>query len=95
MATIQTVDAALARYYKWLNKEYDHLFQTYCDDNSIDEDMIATELNTEPLESLLVDFDEDFPFQHPLENEEEGKVFIHNLIKKIWQYPALIASIES
>eukprot|EP01084_Bolivina_argentea_P058377 106623_1 len=63
MATeIEKIDTVLERYYKTLKKEYDHLFLNYCDENGLDEEALNDEFEQNPDDSILIDFDEDFPF---------------------------------
>ena len=84
--TIQDIDKALQRYYKALGHEYDSIFKDFCDDNEIDLD---EEFKTGAQESLLVDFDEDFPFppnQTP-KQEEARKEWIFDLLRKIRKDP--------
>eukprot|EP01084_Bolivina_argentea_P270384 459746_1 len=51
---------ALGRYYASNNKPYDRLFSTYCDENDIDDNTLAEELE-KGFESRIVHFDEEFP----------------------------------
>eukprot|EP01084_Bolivina_argentea_P078947 143275_1 len=65
---IEKIDAALGRYYKSLHKKYDHLFLNYCDDNGLDDEALDEEFEQNPDDSMLVDFDEDFPFKNQPQN---------------------------
>eukprot|EP01084_Bolivina_argentea_P173224 300033_1 len=75
---------ALSRYYKSLGKPYDKLFSTYCEDNGLDEETIEEELKQQPEDCLLVDFDENCPF----EKEPKDKVqAIFDIIRKCKNNP--------
>ncbi len=62
MANIEQIDAAIGKYYVSLNREYKNEFATYCDENCIDHETLISEMNEEPDDSMLVEFDDDFPF---------------------------------
>ena len=85
MATISEVDAAIGRYYQSLNVPYNSLFATYCDDNGIDEETVADEIILDPNESILVDFDDEFPFPQAI--KDKSTEFIHNIIKQVYHQP--------
>ena len=88
MTTIKEVDAALSRYYTALNQPYDNQFETYCDDNGVEVYILSEELGTDgevlPDESLLVDFDDNFPFHSTPSNTTKQ---IHSILKYCYQYP--------
>eukprot|EP01083_Nonionella_stella_P296020 1005766_1 len=83
---IEKIDEGLKKYYKSLGKEYDKLFSNYCDDNGFDEDALEEELQVDPSDCLLVDFDDNFPFK----KQPTDKVrFIFDLILKIKNNPGI------
>eukprot|EP01084_Bolivina_argentea_P263601 446220_1 len=70
----------LRSYYKMFNKSYDNLFREYCDENGLEDDTLQEELQQSPLDCLLVDFDDDFPFKKPPINYEEKLDMIHAIL---------------
>eukprot|EP01084_Bolivina_argentea_P213358 362376_1 len=76
MATIiDKLDNALQMYYKQLNKEYMNdgvgKFKAFCDENGFEEDDINTEMAMENAEDcVLVDFDEEFPLDIPIDDDD-------------------------
>ena len=93
---IEEIDVALKRYYTVLNKadayiseDGSGLFKFYCEDNGVDE--IDEEFEQGAQDSLLTDFDEEFPFppdQAP-EEEEAQKEWIFNLLRQIRSDPTM------
>eukprot|EP01083_Nonionella_stella_P129184 391804_1 len=74
---------AIGRYYKSIDKEYNYQFMTYCEENGMeDEDDMRDEMENSPEDCMLIEFDEDFPF----ENEDRAE-FIHKLIKMCMENP--------
>eukprot|EP01084_Bolivina_argentea_P075345 136589_1 len=59
--TIEQFDDALARYYNLMGSEYANQFSEYCEENGFDD--LAEEMGVDPLDCMLVDFDEDVPFK--------------------------------
>eukprot|EP01084_Bolivina_argentea_P011002 20551_1 len=76
---IDGICEALSRYYKSLGKPYDKLFSTYCEDNGLDEETIEEELKQQPEDCLLVDFDDDFPFEK--EPKDRARAIFDMIIK--------------
>eukprot|EP01084_Bolivina_argentea_P280939 480551_1 len=72
MPKIGDICNALEKYYKTLDKPYDKLFSNYCDVNGLDDDAVAEELEQNPTDCLLVDFDEDFPFKEEHADREQA-----------------------
>eukprot|EP01084_Bolivina_argentea_P319326 553874_1 len=87
--SIEQIDKQLKGYYQSLNKPYDELFSNYCDDYGIDDESLAMELEEDAEDSILVDFDDDFPFAKPPKNETDRRQKIFDLIKKCYSNPDL------
>eukprot|EP01084_Bolivina_argentea_P263920 446886_1 len=89
MSTLcETTCAAIGRYYESLGKPYDALFSKFCEDNGLDDDEdLRTEMDEEPSDNQLVDFDKNFPFKKPPANDEERLKFIYDLIKRCMADP--------
>eukprot|EP01084_Bolivina_argentea_P137293 241791_1 len=90
MAKVGKIDTALNRYYKNLKKPYDKIFLNFCIDNGLadDDDLLMEEIeNQDAQESLLADFDDNFPFPTPQNHEFEKRQFMHDLIKKCYDNP--------
>eukprot|EP01083_Nonionella_stella_P168008 566068_1 len=80
LSIIERTCAAIGRYYGSLGKPYDDLFSTFCNENGIDdEDAFHEEMENEPNDCILVDFDDNFPFKKPPKDKAEFK---YNLIKR-------------
>ena len=93
--TIEQVNEAVGQYYKALGKEQQYnqhdtgLFEHYCDENGIDEETLKDDLNGNPGDSMLVDFDNDFPIppnEQP-ENDEKRQLYIFNVLKQCYKDP--------
>ena len=85
MATIEQMKNALSRYYAALNQPYDNIFTKYCDENGIDANfgMLKDEIyelfndeNGESPESLLIEFNENFPFLKTPSNKMQFMCYI-------------------
>ena len=90
------LDAAMNAYYKSVGRDdyyIDHQnssigkLSKYCKANGIDIDDIADELKYDPLDSLLVDFDDKFPFHssHLIQTQNEQTMIKYNIIKHCYQ----------
>eukprot|EP01083_Nonionella_stella_P079975 219538_1 len=90
MSTLcETTCAAIGRYYESLGKPYDALFSKFCEDNGLDDDEdLRTEMDEEPSDNQLVDFDKNFPFKttKPANKAAQDKT-IHELIQKCMDNP--------
>ena len=86
-STISEVDAAMGRYYKSLNKKYNAIFATYCDDNGVDEETLQDEMLRDENEMLLIDFDDDFPFPETCKNKNDK--FIASIILACYNDPKI------
>eukprot|EP01083_Nonionella_stella_P165145 548708_1 len=76
---------AIGRYYKSIDKEYNYQFMTYCEENGMeDEDDMRDEMENSPEDCMLIEFDEDFPFENQSEDRAD---FIHKLIKMCMENP--------
>eukprot|EP01084_Bolivina_argentea_P237047 398485_1 len=84
LTKIQQIDAALNRYYNTLHKEYDGLFLNYCEENGLDNEIVADEFPTSPQDNILVDFDTSFPFKKQPKNVSNG---IYNILRKCRNIP--------
>eukprot|EP01084_Bolivina_argentea_P313600 543082_1 len=84
---IKQICTTISRYYNTLGIEYDALFSTFCEDNGIDDDAVEEELQeTDCEDSILVDFDENFPFAASSEPKNKP-LFIMNIIKTCYNHP--------
>eukprot|EP01084_Bolivina_argentea_P292504 502867_1 len=83
---VEQICAAIGRYYLSLDKEYNGQFSSFCDENALDDDTLQEELQQTPEDCLLVDFDEEFPFEKPLDENDQAKI-IFDLIVKCWEDP--------
>ena len=81
---IQTICNGLKKYYQLLGREYDALFFMFCDENGLDDEGLAEDLDLagKELEAcLVVDFiDDDFPLRDEIADELERKQFILDII---------------
>lgn len=95
---IGDIDRAIARYYKSLNTAYDNLFKNHCEENGIeDRELLEQELEAGPDESVLPDFDEEFPL---LENQQKldenaKKKYIFNIIASCHKNPNQVFATEA
>lgn len=62
-------------------------FSMYCKINGIDIDDIADELKYDPLDCLLVDFDDKFPFHpsHSIQTKNDQTLIKYNIIKYCYE----------
>lgn len=84
MEVIERMDAEFARYYKWCNRDYHNQFATFCKVQDYNADSIEDDVKDVANESQLVEFDEDFPFKKPPNDEEEKMKYIHQLIRQFY-----------
>eukprot|EP01084_Bolivina_argentea_P275904 470623_1 len=82
--SIEQIDIALARYYKSLGQPYDKLFAGYCEDNGLEDDTLDEELEVDPSDCLLIDFDENFPFAKAPKDRGQA---IFDMIRKCKENP--------
>ncbi len=81
---IDKICGALSRYYQSLGKQYDKIFSNWCDDNGMDDETVSEELTVQPADCLLVDFDDNFPFQKPPTDKAQA---IFDIIRKCKDNP--------
>eukprot|EP01083_Nonionella_stella_P152194 487483_1 len=82
MSLCEVTCAAIGRYYKYLNKDYEDLFSAYCEENGLeDDDSLQEEIENAANDCLLIDFDDDFPFKDQPSDDQARQTFIYNLIK--------------
>ena len=83
--SIKQIDLGLSRYYNrhqveyYKDKEDDQSgkFTNWCNDNGYDTDGIRDELENEPSECVLIEFDqEDFPFTKVDQDERNKEIFV-------------------
>ena len=86
---IQQICRGLSRYYRSYGWQYDNLFSTYCEDNSIEEDGLDEELNSDAKDAIIIGFAEsdstneyDFPF--PKQQVEDKAAYILDIIQKCY-----------
>eukprot|EP01083_Nonionella_stella_P097048 272811_1 len=89
---IEQINEGLARYYKRLNKPYNNIFLDYCDNGGFADDCIDDELEEEPADCMLAQFDADFPFKQPIDDAEQKKAQIMEIIKKCYNEPDAFTS---
>ena len=79
---ISRIDYHLQNYYNQLGEKYDSKFRNYCDENGFDDNFVETELLYSDIQdSLLINFDEYFPF-HPDHNDLDKDRMIHHLLNQ-------------
>eukprot|EP01084_Bolivina_argentea_P024202 45131_1 len=79
---IQMTCNNLRQYYNALNRNYDNLFTEFCEQNGFDDDdSLLSELNETYDQSIVTDFDENFPFAEHPPTEQEGNILKFDLIK--------------
>eukprot|EP01083_Nonionella_stella_P211220 763941_1 len=92
---IKQIDAALQKYYISLNRR-DYLdangngkFLIHCEDNGFDDDAIEEELQADPEECMVIDFDDNFPFpaNNAPENEKDQLKYILTILQKCYNNP--------
>eukprot|EP01084_Bolivina_argentea_P047126 86821_1 len=83
MSVVQ-IDKQLKEYYQSLQVPYDQLFAIYCADNDVDDESLATELEEDADDSILVDFDPNFPLAKPPKNDFDRNQKIFNFIRKCY-----------
>ena len=89
-ALIDQMDKCLSRYYKQLNrKDYFNeqgigKFKEYCDVNSFED--IPDEMEVQLDENMLIDFDDEFPFQNNIEPENKQEA-IYEILNKCMNDP--------
>eukprot|EP01084_Bolivina_argentea_P023288 43429_1 len=77
---IDCICKGLGRYYQSkLNKQYDKLFSRFCDDSELDDEAVQADLEEGVENSILVGFDENFPYNGPIADRDS---FIYNKIKQ-------------
>ena len=84
MNQIERINYHLKHYYQSLNKEYDNLFIEYCEDNGYEVEDVEEEINDEsaPDDSVLIEFDDDFPFKTvPNDDNQREKIIFDILLK--------------
>eukprot|EP01084_Bolivina_argentea_P281256 481197_1 len=84
---IKQTDQGMSRYYmqRGRNDYFDDgkgKFEEYCEANGFDDEDVADELAAGAQECMLVDFDEDFPFNSNIKNKKQKikNQFIYNII---------------
>eukprot|EP01083_Nonionella_stella_P251631 868001_1 len=87
-AGVDQINAALEKYYltmgrvDYLNEDGDGKFKKYADANGFEDADIEVELEADPIDSLLVEFDEDFPLANDIQGDDRLKA-IHNILNYI------------
>eukprot|EP01084_Bolivina_argentea_P174917 302955_1 len=82
---IELIDAALKKYYESLNAQYDSNFLNFCVDNDFEDEFMAQDIEEDPAESMLVDFDDNFPFAQPPDDRNSRILFV---LKKLYHNPS-------
>eukprot|EP01084_Bolivina_argentea_P076211 138117_1 len=94
MSTIKNICDGLKRYYESLDEDYDKLFTNYCDDNGFDTDQVIEEIGNDPMENMLIDFDDEFPFASPPESTVAKTQQILLIIQKIYHNPSISFEVQ-
>eukprot|EP01084_Bolivina_argentea_P076212 138118_1 len=94
MSTIKNICDGLKRYYESLDEDYDKLFTNYCDDNGFDTDQVIEEIGNDPMENMLIDFDDEFPFASPPESTIAKTRQILDIIQKIYHNPSISFEVQ-
>ena len=84
--TIEQVCNGLRKYYGLMKKEYDSNFSEFCEANGLDD--IDEEIDAGADETMLLEFDEDFPFPKGTSDdasEEEKNAIIFDIIKRCYE----------
>eukprot|EP01084_Bolivina_argentea_P048752 89771_1 len=87
------LDTAMNSYYisvgrnDYYDKNKNGKLSTYCKSNGIDLDDIVDELKYDPLDCLLVDFDETFPFHssHSIKTKKDSTLIKYDIIKYCYE----------
>eukprot|EP01083_Nonionella_stella_P258263 883006_1 len=83
-----TTCKAIVRYYKHLDPPYDGLLSKFCEENGLDDDhQLMEEMETDASDCVLLDFDDNFPFEKEEMTKEEKEACKHNLIRKCMKNP--------
>eukprot|EP01083_Nonionella_stella_P102830 292926_1 len=87
-AGVDQINAALEKYYltmgrvDYINEDGDGKFKQYADDNGFEDADIRVELEADPTDCLLVEFDQDFPLANDIEGDDRLKA-IQDILKYI------------
>eukprot|EP01084_Bolivina_argentea_P094030 169054_1 len=79
---IDIICSGLDRYYQSKVRQYnqyDKLFSRFCDDSELDDEAVQADLEEGVENSILVGFDENFPYDGPIADRDS---FIYNKIKQ-------------
>eukprot|EP01084_Bolivina_argentea_P158839 276682_1 len=88
-AIIVKINKALADYYvKVGNKSYfegaeEGKFKAFCDDNGFEDKDILQELQQDPDDCVILEFDEEFPLDPPIDDENERNETIFKILTDI------------
>eukprot|EP01084_Bolivina_argentea_P297050 511688_1 len=87
-ASVDGINEALQKYYltmgrnDYINDDGDGKFKQYADDNGFEDADIKVELEADPTDCLLVEFDQDFPLANDIQGDDRLKA-IHDILKYI------------
>ena len=92
--SIAQIDKALREYYKALGKEEQYiqddgrgLMEYFCDENGVDEEGLKDEMNVDPADCMLLDFDNDFPTKEQIDNDEQRQEYVFKILKQCYDNP--------
>ena len=80
--TIDRITHHLKKYYKTMNREFDDEFSIFCEENGYGDDEVDEELFGVAEDSMLFEFDEDFPFEtQPIDDVSRAQEIFDILVK--------------
>eukprot|EP01083_Nonionella_stella_P101282 286925_1 len=92
---IDRISAAVGRYYKSLGRPYNNEFAIFCAEIGMqDVDALNEELEEDPEDCALIEFDDNFPFKKEPKYDEERSQLIFELVKKIIEHPDITFASE-
>ena len=89
LSNFNQLDSAMNRYYisvgriDYFDDDNNGKLSSFCNLNGIDLDDIADELKYDPLDCLLVDFDETFPFHSTHSIQTKNAKIMAKIMKKL------------
>eukprot|EP01084_Bolivina_argentea_P256874 432656_1 len=83
---IKQIDKALSRYYTQRNSSFvdddgNNKFVGFCEANGFYDDDVQQELQVDPEDCMIIDFDENFPFHKNIKPQEKNKFIFDILVK--------------
>eukprot|EP01084_Bolivina_argentea_P080312 145510_1 len=89
--TISKICIALGRYYTSLHCEYNDEFSAWCTINGFYDDDVREELEVQDVnECMLLDFDQEFPFEREPKSNKVKQILIFEILTKCYNNPQII-----